>query len=814
MNDRLLRLAAAVITGGFITVNLDRDVRIFLAAFFLLLLLRIWFLWKPSDFVGRYVRPEVILLACSVLAGALYGFTGDRLLAEPLVIEEIQLEGKLTDWVSGDIGGRGVFRTEAGLKYTLRVYPDYSGEWKKGWREVQPGDLITFTGRLEHPRPPGTEGELDLPVYNAVRGLEGTVTARSELMVLAEGEPGITWMIRQRARTVIDDVWPEQAGTLEGILFGDTGRIPPSALDMYKATGVMHVFAASGANVGFVMALAWGCFFFLPKKFRIFASLGVIFLYASLCQGNPPILRATILGAAVLLGMLGKGGLSGLRWLLFAALILFVLNPLYLRDISFQLSFAAAWGMLALSPRLKESRLILKLPRLLRQPASITFGAQIAVLPLLADVFHRVSLVGFVTNLFLLFLLGAALQLGLIGTVLLPVPVLSLIFYQAAVWLLQVTDWVLGLIAAFPWGYFWVLNPGMPFWVLWYSTIAVLLLGKDKVWFVLKVQLRKIVRLLSTMTGSARICFPNIHLQNIHFGKELQFFSGNKSKCLLLILLLLFLLRPSSFGGEKLEITFLDVGQGDCIIVETPSEKLIVDGGPRSATFDAGERIVVPYLMEKRIDYLDIAFITHEDSDHLGGMKYVLANIPVGKVVIPQAGERLENEEWQDGLPAGVWQDGESLVKLGAGDVLTFSSGLRVEVLGPVSAGGDQDDSNNTSLVLMLHFLGREVLLTGDMALDEMEQIYYRGDGWDADFIKLPHHGSKGSLDPSWFEQTYPDAVFIQVGKNSFGHPSEEVLEYWRERNIPVYRTDIQGTVRLVIGPKGYNIFAGRGGGR
>ncbi|MGI6451376.1 MAG: MBL fold metallo-hydrolase [Desulfitobacteriia bacterium] len=135
----------------------------------------------------------------------------------------------------------------------------------------------------------------------------------------------------------------------------------------------------------------------------------------------------------------------------------------------------------------------------------------------------------------------------------------------------------------------------------------------------------------------------------------------------------------------------------------------MVDAGPRSASFDAGERIVVPYLMQRRIAYLDTVFITHEDSDHLGGMRYLLANIPVGKIAVPEVGETdFTNEAWREGLPqAGRSSSGGTDQGLKAGDKMEYASGLSLEVLAPVTVlSGTGGDSNNNSLVLLLEYLG------------------------------------------------------------------------------------------------------------
>jgi competence protein ComEC len=267
---------------------------------------------------------------------------------------------------------------------------------------------------------------------------------------------------------------------------------------------------------------------------------------------------------------------------------------------------------------------------------------------------------------------------------------------------------------------------------------------------------------------------------------------------------------PSSENG-KLEIAFLDVGQGDCIFIQTSRERILIDTGPRSEQYDAGERIIMPYLMERRVGSLDMVIITHEDLDHIGGANYLLTNIPTAAVAVPEVGDRLLNAGWQEGIPSEYLFHREKLVKLRAGDCLSYPSGLRLEVLAPISAvGGTEADANNNSFVCILTFLEWKILLTGDMEMEEMNQIQERGVEWDADFIKIPHHGSKGSLDPDWFDKTDPRAVFISVGRNRFGHPAPEVLAYWEERAVPVFRTDVHGTIGLYLDADGFEIKTGR----
>lgn len=278
-----------------------------------------------------------------------------------------------------------------------------------------------------------------------------------------------------------------------------------------------------------------------------------------------------------------------------------------------------------------------------------------------------------------------------------------------------------------------------------------------------------------------------------------------------ILLIFLFLWSPWNFQND-LEVVLIDVGQGDAILIRTPKKHaILLDAGPRSERFDAGERIVLPYLLQSRTRHLDALLITHEHQDHIGGARAVLANIPTDWVGIPEVGDRLENAEWQEGLPFELINQSERLRKIQAGDRIELDSGVWMDVLGPPKVlNGTHSDPNNNSLVLKLNYLGQSVLLTADMEQEEMEDIYETGVDLENNIFKVPHHGSRFSLDRPWLDGIHPQAVCISVGKNTFGHPSPEVLRYWEERHIPVYRTDEHGTIKFSVGDRGVEIMPGR----
>jgi competence protein ComEC len=246
MKDKLTCQASSLIIGGIAAVYCRQEARAILLAFFITLLAGLYFIWQPKYFFGRISKPGILLFALGLTVGFFYGMSADKALAGPLEAKDVQLKGTLEDWELDSSGGRGILILDNQKKYSLRVYPENDGVLAEGWDRIRQKDRISFTGKLIQPKPPGTPGEFDYPLHNAVRGLAGTITTAGEVRLLTRGVPDLPWRIRHKVHTVLSAHWPEAAGVLEGILFGGSDDIPPEALEMYRAAGVAHIFAASG----------------------------------------------------------------------------------------------------------------------------------------------------------------------------------------------------------------------------------------------------------------------------------------------------------------------------------------------------------------------------------------------------------------------------------------------------------------------------------------------------------------------------------------------------------------------------------------
>jgi beta-lactamase superfamily II metal-dependent hydrolase len=243
---------------------------------------------------------------------------------------------------------------------------------------------------------------------------------------------------------------------------------------------------------------------------------------------------------------------------------------------------------------------------------------------------------------------------------------------------------------------------------------------------------------------------------------------------------------PDLVGPGKppvLRVSFIDVGQGDSILIEAPAMTVLVDGGERSEG-----PIVVDYIRQQGIDALDLVIATHPHADHIGGLLDVLEAFTVGRVI--DSGRIHTSQTYLNYLQRIDDKD----IPFEVADGQKFDLGQQgvLEVLGPVK---EYDDPNNSSVVTMLQFGAISILLTGDMEpAAETDLVAEREVA--ATVLKVGHHGSRTSTSPEFLDKVNPQIGVVLVGEgNRYGHPSQEVLQLLEERQVTVYRTDRDGTV-------------------
>jgi competence protein ComEC len=264
-----------------------------------------------------------------------------------------------------------------------------------------------------------------------------------------------------------------------------------------------------------------------------------------------------------------------------------------------------------------------------------------------------------------------------------------------------------------------------------------------------------------------------------------------------LLLIALLILHPFSGAraNARLHVDFLDVGQGDSVLVTMPDgTTLLVDGGGNlmDATRRIGETVVSEYLWWRGLDEIDYILVTHADADHIDGLNDVLKNFTVRNALIART---PSNDPEFSKFSETLKQTNTHAEMLHAGDVIHFGD-VELNVLWPPAGG--ETSTNNDSLVLRLKFGERSILLTGDIEKQAEKSLLESQQNLRADVVKVPHHGSKTSSTEDFVRATAPQFAIISVGRHSmFGHPHKEVVQRWQSHGATVLTTGECGAITV-----------------
>jgi competence protein ComEC len=664
------------------------------------------------------------------------------------------------------------------------------------------GDLLTVTGKLETPP---VLPNFDYRQYLARQGI-GSIAYYPEVTVEATGQGNPAWAaihhLRRDLSSALAGALPEpQASLAQGILLGERSALPQDLKDDLNATSTSHIIALSGYNVTLLAGLVIGAFAWLIGRRRAaFLALAAIAGYTLLTGASPSLVRAAIMGTLYLTATLLGRPNTGLVSLLAAAAVMAGLQPTVVRDVSFQLSFAATAGLIVLVPLMRErideaSERVTWLPEpprrgvasALYEIAIVTAAASIATLPLIALHFQRISLVALPANLLVLpafpYILLSSTFVAVVG---LASPPLAHVAGYCA-WLgLSYMIAMVRLLAEVPFASLEVRRFNMEMCAASYLLLAALcwLLSRRRPG---EEALRRLWRPVGRVLAVPARPLGGVPAAWLATGLALP----------ALLTWMAVLSSPDSrlagvFAAPdgRLTVEVFDVGQGDAVFIRTPDgQKLLVDGGPDGQVIEQELGEALPFWDRK----LDMVLLTHPDSDHLSGLLSVVERYDVGQVVeSPVEAETELAAAWQDLID----EKGVPCEEVAAGGWVDLGRGASLRILGPPEQPlmGTSADTNNNSLVLKLTWGDVSFLLTGDVeAAGEAALLEDRAD-LRATVLMVAHHGSAYSTSQALLDAVRPVVSVISVGAdNDFGHPAASTLE--RLDDTIVYRTDQQGDV-------------------
>jgi competence protein ComEC len=668
-----------------------------------------------------------------------------------------------------EVWGNGRWHDASGaILMTAQPYPAF-----------EYGDLVDVRGELA--TPPVLE-DFDYREYLMRQGIASLIQyPEVRVIAVGQGNPILASLIDIRAdlASSLQAALPEPEASLStGILLGARQSLPPDLRNDMDATGTSHLVAVSGQNITILAAavlatLAW----LIGRRTACWAALAAIIAYAAFVGAEPSVVRATIMGAVFILSIAFGRQNSGWVALLLAAALMTAQSPQVVHEVSFQLSFAAVLGLVVLaSPlhvrlesALERSSSLKDFP--LTRPATDVVVLSLAsiafTLPITAVNFHQVSVVAPVANLFVVpafvAVAGTSATVALAG----------LISPEAA----DVLAWIAWLPAAY-----------MTSTIGWFADIPLASVRLEGVAVAHAVAYYAMLGALVAWLRRPPIRMPEPPKAPAPSRR------GLSVAALALVLglssALVWLALTGSDPG-RLSVIVLDVGQGDAILIETPSgNRVLIDGGPSESVLAAALGRHLPFY-DRRID---LVAATHPQSDHIGGLPVALDRYDVGAVIDTGVEpESAVGEHWRGALDAS----GVMTFTPTRGQKFDLGDGAALTVVSPrVDPPLPPANLNDTSLVLRLTYGQFSMLFTGDLGPAGEIAIGEMGTSLRSTVLKVSHHGSRTSTSADFLDLVHSSVAVISVGNdNRFGHPAPDVLD--RLVGQSILRTDESGDITL-----------------
>lgn len=661
-----------------------------------------------------------------------------------------------------------------------------------GVPDVAPGDRVSVRTRLHTPRGLANPGLPDARLMAKAQRIDFYASLQSPERVQkiatgpAWGPRRIAHRLRVAMGRAIEEVLArDPARLLRTVVLGERSGVDVATEDGFRAAGATHVLSVSGLHLTAVAALL----FFLLRRLASTVpavALRVPSSTVAALLSMPAIIGYTLLtGEAIatersaLMAVVALGAVATARpfaigaSIAAAAVVLFGRTPLVLLDPSFQLSFASvmALGLFAgpLATGHGGRAGVARVGRWLIRFGAATIAASLVTAPLVAHHFGELAWASPLGNLVLVPLVEMlVLPFGLVGA------------------LLAMLHPVLGIL---------------PLTIAEYGARAALMAAE---WFARLTPVLLVRSPTPSETAAMIVAAGCLLAAWAYRGRRWLLYAGVSGAIAVTSIGAREIARRTS---DAMAVTFLDVGQGDALVIEGPRgfAALVDGGGSIDGTFDPGARVIEPYLRRRGISRLDLVALSHPHPDHMNGLFRVLERFEV--VNLWTSGDDGKNPRYR-ALIALATRRGAAMPNPVNRVV---GGGMWVEPVGPWL--GDRVAAppgvsvNDASLVLRLVYAGRSVLLTGDLEAQGETELVARGAlGMDltSDVLKVPHHGSRTSSTPELLDAAKPGIAVISLGHNNrFGFPRREVLSRLTERQVRVLRTDLHGAVTVALTAQG-----------
>lgn len=761
MKRPLLIAAIAYINGILIGVYLSKSIPLFVILSIIVSLI--------TSFKKNTYRNAICMYLIVMCISSIYVYN-----------KNLNYESKYKKYDNKNISIEGTIisdieEKEYNYTFTIRTKDDYFlVNLKKNKEEIslEYGDKLQISGEYQEPNKARNYKGFDYKNYLKINKIYGIIRVDLYTNIIIKHQKNLSnfklliHKIREKLKENIQELLTKETYALGiGILIGDNSRINEKIVEDFKNSNLSHMLAVSGAHINYVVLTV--SILFTKKRAGIKAqrvvTIMMMLFFMELTQMTSSVVRAGISCIIYMLASLLYRKADVINAMAISTLLILLNNPFKLFDIGFQLSYACTLGII-LFCKLINIPLKNKLLKYLKDSIIISISANIFIIPIMMYQFNTISLTFILSNLLAGPLLGISIILEII------VLLISFMSINIAAIPAKVLNILLILIIN-------IAN--------WFSNIEI-----SKI-YVITPQIISIV-------AYYLICAAIILKQ--------------KNRKIIVIIMLTVLIINLFPTPKKLRINFIDVGQGDSTLIRTETNKVILidsGGSTASSSFDVGNKVLLPYLLDRRIKKIDFIIVSHFDADHCQAFETVIDNINVRKVVVCK--QSMITQEYLN-IINKCKKKNIKIIVVERGDKLKIDKRTEFEILHPGERFLDDGKGglNANAIVCKMNYKlnnGKifSILFTGDIEVEaekELEQVY--GKKLKADILKVAHHGSKTSSREEFIKLVSPKIALIGVGENNkFGHPADITLERLEKENVKVYRTDQMGEVSITINKNG-----------
>lgn len=709
---------------------------------------------KPASQEIKMRRPAsliaFIMAAAILVTDSIAGYTADYM--ESFDGDTVAVTGRVTSIVKKDdeyyklqIADVSMISASGSQSYKkkilINVYSDMSDYRDFLW------DRVYVTGEVSLPKERTNPKTFDYRRYLKSIGIRCIITADDlQTVKHAGGIAALLKSAKSRTADIFENTVGDDAAVVMGLLFGETSGIDEDIIETFRRGGTAHVLAVSGLHLGLLYSFLCR---FKRKKRSIPADIvivSVLTAYTALAGFTASVVRACLMIFIHIAGNHLNRRYDLVSSACVAMIIILAARPMQIYNAGFQMSFLAVITLGIMMPLIQKKIKGILLPMI---------AAQTGMVPYTMYMFNYLSLTSVISNIPVYFIAAAMIPAGIsvIGLCWLPAaaqPVAALTgtFVKLLLWCNDFT--YMGGVFTFD-----VASPSVLSLSVYYIFVFYICSEAGQI-----ALIRRNHKKIAAVFAAAVICGAG---------------------CSIYI----------SDGFEKTDMVFVDVGQGDCLHIKAGGKNILIDGGG-NFNYNVGKSTLKPYLLKNGVTKIDMAIATHLHTDHYQGLKELSQTYRIKKLGVYEANRvnesRLKKEFKTD-----------DILYLAAGDVINISKTVSVEILSPDRGNAlDEEDENKNSLVLRVNVRGVSVLMTGD--IDEKgEKAIISDTDVKSDILKVAHHGSRYSSCDKFIQAAAPEIAVIQVGKNTYGHPSEEVIKRLEEHKVAVLRNDNMGAIGITV---------------